>query len=171
MHRFTFVLLAACGGSRPASAPVTNLAETARYSLEPVRVSGGEGRHSASRSSTTISGVLEVRAQQATLRLELATERAPIRCPDNDGSGATRQACAPADAQPSSSTTSLVLTGSSRWERGTLTIAVRKDDRAATLTCSEAASGLDCAVETGSTLVDDVAEQPGRLVLTPMQSR
>lgn len=158
-----FALLAACS-SAPRPISNTSVSPT-RYALQPLRLHGGEGMHSASQSWTTISGALEVHGDKTTLALTLSTARGFIQCPDPDVANVTTmQACAPPGSKRIASSSELVLEGFSRWQNGALTITVRKDDTAATFTCREHGHSLECSYEDDYTLFGSVGQRPQRIV-------
>ena len=163
--RFAWLaLLAACSS---APHPIANRSTApTRYALQPLQLHGGEGMHSASQSWTAVSGALEIAADDhATLALTLSTARAFIQCPKPDVANVrTMQACAPPGSKGIATASKLVLDGSSRWHDGTLTVTVRKDDTAATLTCSEHGHVLDCSYEDDYTLFGNVGQRPQRIV-------
>jgi hypothetical protein len=155
----TALLLVACA-SAPRPLSNTNSTPT-RYTLEPVRLHGGEGMHSMSQSWTTVAGSLEMSQMKATLKLDMTTSRSFIHCPANMGN--TMQACAPPDAKDTTSTRSLALTGDARHENGRLVISVREDDQAATLTCDESGKTLSCTVDDEYTLFSRVGQRPDKI--------
>src|SRR5262249_3209951 len=98
------VLLAACA-SAPQPIHNTNATPT-RYKLEPVRLHGGEGRHSMAQSWTTVAGSLELSKLGATLNLDMTFETSFVHC-NPELMGNTMQACAPPDAKDKTSTRTL----------------------------------------------------------------
>lgn len=166
MARFALValLLAACASTPRPAAPGTSA--PARYTMQPVKLHGGEGRHSASQSWTTVSGALELAGDRATLQLEMQTDRSHIHCPKawRDGAVHTMQACAPDDAKDTRTRQRLALTGEARREGGTLILGLRDGDRRIGLRCDEASIGLACAIDDDRTLFAGPGDRPDRLV-------
>jgi len=154
------VLLAACS-SAPRPIHNTNSTPT-RYTLEPMRLHGGEGRHSMAQSWTTVAGSLELSQMKATLNLDMTVETSFVHC-NRELMGNTMQACAPPDAKDKTSTRTLALTGDARHENGQLVISVREDDQAATLTCDETSKQLTCSVDDEYTLFGRVGQRPDRV--------
>lgn len=155
------LLLAACAS---APRPLTNTNSTpTRYTLEPVRLHGGEGMHSMAQSWTTVAGSLEMSQMKATLRLDMTVETSFVHC-NPALMGNTMQACAPPDAKDETSTRSLALTGDARHENGRLVITVREDDQAATLTCDETSKQLACSIDDEYTLFGRVGQRPGKVL-------
>src|SRR5262245_51779209 len=97
-------LLAAC--SSPARAPksITNTTPTTRLALRPIQLMGPEGRHSASHSSSVVTGELALTGLRATLTLDFATSVSHVHC-NPALMGSTRQACADPSARDSQTTT------------------------------------------------------------------
>ena len=172
MTRFVLVaFLAACASTpRPVANPD---AAPARYALQPVELSGGEGHHSASHSSTLVTGALELSGSQATLHLELQTDTAHIRGPKEwrDGTVSTMQACASDDANDRTSRRTLALSGEVRREAGALTASLRDGDRHLRLGCTEASTGLVCEVAEAGTVFPSPGDPPSRLVFSASAHR
>jgi len=155
-------LLAACATSPH---PIANTSrEPTRYPLQPIRLRGGEGLHSAWHSSTLVTGTLELVAERVALHLALATDESPVHCPPNL-QGTSLQACAPSDARSTRSTTSLELEGDARWSGDTLTAHLHRDTLRAELRCTESVLGLSCALEPGNGLLGrGPGDHPDRFV-------
>jgi hypothetical protein len=156
------VLLAACSS---APRPIKNTSDTpTRYTLAPLHLRGNEGMHSASHSSTTVAGTLEMIQTKATLRLDMTHSTSFVHCPAEWQAAYSMQACAPPDAKEETSTHSLALTGDTRLENGRLVISVREDDQAATLTCDQKGKTLACTIDDEYTLFGRVGQRPDTLV-------
>jgi hypothetical protein len=143
-------LLVACGATPH---PIANAArDPARYPLQPISLSGGEGLHSAWHSSTLVTGTLELAAERAALHLALTTDASPVHC-SPDMQGTSLQACAPADARSSRSTTSLEFDGDVAWSGDVVIASLHRGDLHAELRCTESVLGLACALEPGRDLL------------------
>ena len=136
-------LLAAC--SSPARAPITNTTPTTRLALRPIQLMGPEGRHSASHSSSVVTGELALTGQRATLTLDFETSVSHVHC-NPALMGSTRQACADPSARDSQTTTRITLTGSADFAGDTLAIRVADRERNVAMTCKEDALGYTCAL-------------------------
>jgi hypothetical protein len=156
--------LGACGGpARPA--PITNTAPATRYTLQPLRSHGGEGRHSPWQSWSTLAGTLELAGGRAKLELQRTTESSPIMCSGKDGFVGVQQ-CAPPDSQPSTSTQVVTLTGDVRSEAGALVIDLRDASKRLALSCTEAFLGYRCAVTAHDGVFSPIGHTPSQLVLS-----
>jgi hypothetical protein len=165
--------LVAC--SAPARTPTTtNHAPSTVYTLMPVGLGGGEGRHSASHSSTGVNGTLEISGGEATLSLAFDTFIGHVRCPEEMRTGRvyTMQQCASDDMKDTSTTSSLVLRGQIRTEYGTMIVDLRTGrDGALEMTCRESFLGLACTIDS-STLFQSPGDVPHSLAfMTPGAKR
>ena len=152
------LLVAACATT---PRPIQNTNHTPqRYTLEPMQLHGGEGLHSMSQSWTTVKGSLVMQQLQATLTLDMTTQTSFIHCPEQM-QGVSMQACAPPDSKDQESSHTIAMSGDAHHENGQLVITVRKDDLAATLTCAEQGSSLECAFDDDYTLFSRVGQRPG----------
>jgi hypothetical protein len=149
MHRpplLALLVSIASFGCSQSPAPTripTNHASPKTYELLPLAVSGGEGRHSASHSSTTITGSLALEGANATLSLKLSTFTGHVRCNWN---GQSRQACASPGTKDTTTTDAWILRGELRPDRGALTGTLRDDKHSIALTCAPSFIGLACSI-------------------------
>lgn len=132
------------------------------YRVEPFRQHDGMGRHSAYQSWTTYGGTLEIAADKVTLVLSMSTDTSAITCPPDWNHRTSMQACAGPDAKSGTTASSLTLDGFSRWENGKLTISVRRQDTAVTLSCDAQSERLECSYDDEYTLFRHT--RPAKLV-------
>ena len=148
--------LAACGAP-PAVVQPTNTVPTARYTMFPLFVRGSEGMHSASHSSTNVSGALSIAGDRAELVLGFDTFVGFVHCPEEMRTGKVlmMQACAPDDQKNIQSTSRVVMRGSARTQNGALVVSVvgeqnqrdrRIEPHRMTITCRDSFLGLGCAI-------------------------
>lgn len=93
MLRYSLLLLAACAGSAPTKPKLANTQPTTTYQLQPLRVLGNEGRHSASHSTSDIAGSLELVGDRARLTLAISTSTGYVSCPKDRKFWPQHQAC------------------------------------------------------------------------------
>ena len=137
-------LIAACSAS--PRTPVQNVAQTTRYTLQPIHGFGSEGRHSASHSSSDITGSLELRGGSATVTFETITRVSHVHCPKDirEGRVHSMQSCADEAAKDYSTTSREVLRGDAAWRAGHLELTLKSDNRSVVTTCRESVFGLVC---------------------------
>gem|GEM_PF-6266739 len=134
-----------------------NTVATARYTLMPLALRGGEGRHSMSQSSTAVTGVLNVTGDRAELALGFDTYIGYVHCPEEmrNGTWTTMQQCAPEGAKDVRTGSKVILTGSARTANGALVVSVageqdQRDRRIQparlSLTCRDSYLGMTCSI-------------------------
>lgn len=170
------VVAAACAAN-PAPAPiVANAKPVARYTLQPLHLHDGMGRHSSFQSWTTVTGSLEIDRSRVTLTLTHRQDVSPVFCPDRY---VGMQACAPRDATATTHTHRRVLTGDGRWDAGVLRVEVAHEKTRMVLACSDVAVGYACSVERddGQRFIGDkptryvfAAPAPRTFALVPVKS-
>lgn len=149
--------LAACSSATHAPVQPTNEVATARYSLFPLHVRGSEGMHSASHSSTDITGVLSITGADAEVALAFDTFVGFVHCPEEMRTGKvyTMQQCADDSQQSIQNKWDVTMRGTARTENGALVVSVvgeqnRRDKRIEpgrlSLTCRESYLGFSCAI-------------------------
>ena len=121
---------------------------------------GNEGRHSASRSSATLIGSLELAGERAKLVVEITTRVHHVQCPADRRHWPQHQACHEKAPEHTGGTSKLELTGTAKRTGDRLAIDVsltrqpnpaRPPQRiAAKLACTFAGDSLACVPITDS---------------------
>ena len=152
--------VAACAGAPRSTSPagLSNQGPASdRFTVQPLKMFGPEGLHSASHTFTTVTGALELTGDRAALRLELEDTRSPVGCPKawREGKVHVLQACVAEDAEPSTSRQVLAFTGAVRRDAGKLRTTLRHEHDRMVLACDQVPAGLSCAFEPGTTMFQE----------------
>lgn len=145
--------LTACStAARAPVQPPANSIPSTRYTLVPLALRGNEGMHSASHSSTSVTGALTVTGDRAELVLESDSFVSYVYCSPELAAHSMQQ-CASPDARPSHHVSQRVLRGTTRAEDGALVLALASEahargDHGSTLelTCRDSYLGLACTI-------------------------
>jgi hypothetical protein len=154
------LLVAAC--SSPARAPLGHQSATTRLSLQPIKLFGGEGRHSARHASSLVRGALELRGESATLVLDVDQEVSHVRCPP-ELVGKTMQQCADNSMRDARTQSKLTLRGEVRFADSGFSGRLTNGDRQLALTCRETVVGYACELG-DQTVWGPIGDRPARLV-------
>ena len=154
MHRFAVLaVVAACATSAPSHPTARPAPASIRYTLQPIQLFGGEGRHSSSQSSTMVTGALELVGDEATLTLGYDTFHTYVYCPTEMAGTTTMQACADDHAKPYSTSNTGTLRGPVVRSGKQLEMRVRAKADSVALVCDESFVGLTCAVQEGERVI------------------
>ena len=142
--------------------------------MQPLKVDGEHGPHSASHRWMYVTGALELAEDRAKVRLEIQVDQSYIRCPKawQNGPMRTMQACASDDVNDTRTRQVIELTGDARQDGGGLEADLRGgEDLSLGLRCTPVNLGLGCAVTDDTTVFYTRGNRPRRIVFAASSSK